>query len=144
MNTQKTNFYINKTKVYRLGLPILAILFLYPSIVKQYQTVVFTKQLHINTSKQEPPRIAFKLVSADLKKEGFSESPALAMKVVDRIGAGDAVLALTSLCAVRKVPSEVISLIGNLAGAQAVMIVGNRSAIDRVQLIKSAESLLKK
>lgn len=74
MNTQKTNFYINKTKVYRLGLPILAILFLYPSIVKQYQTVVFTKQLHINTSKQEPPRIAFKLVSADLKKEGFSET----------------------------------------------------------------------
>ncbi len=74
MNTQKTNFYFNKTKVYRFGLPLLAILFLYPSIVKQYKTVVFTKQLHINTSKQEPPRIAFKLMAADLKKEDYSET----------------------------------------------------------------------
>ena len=77
------------------------------------------------------------------RKEKFSECPAFATKVVDRIGAGDAVLALTSLCAAKKVPGDVIGFLGNLVGAQAVMIVGNRSSIDRVQLIKSMESFLK-
>ena len=77
------------------------------------------------------------------KKEKFNECPALATKVVDRIGAGDAVLALTSLCAAKKVPGDVIGFLGNLVGAQAVMIVGNRSSIDRVQLVKSMESFLK-
>jgi rfaE bifunctional protein kinase chain/domain/rfaE bifunctional protein nucleotidyltransferase chain/domain len=76
-------------------------------------------------------------------KKQYSECPAFATKVVDRIGAGDAVLALTSLCAAKKVPGDVIGFLGNLVGAQAVMIVGNRSAIDRVQLIKSMESFLK-
>jgi len=76
-------------------------------------------------------------------KSNYSNCPAFAVKVVDRVGAGDALLALTSLCATKKIPGEVIGFLGNLAGAQAVMIIGNRSAIDRVQLLKSVESLLK-
>lgn len=76
-------------------------------------------------------------------KSNYSNCPAFAVKVVDRVGAGDALLALTSLCAAKKIPGEVIGFLGNLAGAQAVMIIGNRSAIDRVQLLKSVESLLK-
>ena len=75
--------------------------------------------------------------------EGVHESPALAVKVVDRIGAGDAVLAVTSLCAAQGMPADVIGFIGNLIGAQAVMIVGNSASIDRVRLLKSVESLLK-
>lgn len=77
------------------------------------------------------------------KKDDFNECPAFAVKVVDRIGAGDAVLALTSLLTAKKVPGEVVGFLGNLVGAQAVMIVGNRASIDRVQLLKSVESLLK-
>lgn len=76
-------------------------------------------------------------------KQQFSDCPAFATKVVDRIGAGDAVLALTSLCAAVDAPRDIIGFLANLVGAQAVMIVGNRSAIDRLQLIKSMESLLK-
>lgn len=75
--------------------------------------------------------------------EGVYESPALAVKVVDRIGAGDAVLAVTSLCTAQGMPADVIGFIGNLIGAQAVMIVGNSASIDRVRLLKSVESLLK-
>lgn len=75
--------------------------------------------------------------------EGFSECPAFAMKVVDRIGAGDSVLAMTSLCAAANVPSEVLGFLGNLAGAQAVTIVGNSASISRVSMLKSVESLLK-
>ncbi|MCM2303724.1 MAG: PfkB family carbohydrate kinase [Elusimicrobia bacterium] len=75
--------------------------------------------------------------------EGFSECPAFAMKVVDRIGAGDSVLAMTSLASAAKLPAEVIGFLGNLAGAQAVTIVGNSASISRVAMLKSVEALLK-
>ncbi len=76
-------------------------------------------------------------------EDGFFESPSLAVKVVDRIGAGDALFALTAPCVAMQVPSEAVGLIGNLAGAQAVMTVGNSSSVDRVALQRSVESLLK-
>ena len=77
------------------------------------------------------------------KKEGFTACPAFAMEVVDRVGAGDAVLALTSVMYADSVSADVISFVGNLVGADAVSIVGNRRSIDRVRLIKSITSLMK-
>lgn len=74
---------------------------------------------------------------------GFVETPALASKVVDRIGAGDAVLSLTSLCAAAGVPEDAIGFIANAIGALAVQIVCNRTSIERTQLIRFIESLLK-
>ena len=76
-------------------------------------------------------------------QEGFFESPALAMKVVDRVGAGDAVLAISSICEARGFPADITGFVSNLAGAQACTIVGNRSSIDRVVLFKSIEALMK-
>jgi len=77
------------------------------------------------------------------KEDGFTACPAFAVKVVDRVGAGDAVLALTSVMSTDSVPADVISFVGNLVGADAVSIVGNKRAIDRVKLMKSITSLLK-
>jgi hypothetical protein len=65
------------------------------------------------------------------------------MEVVDRVGAGDAVLALTSVMSADNVSADVISFVGNLVGADAVSIVGNRRSIDRVKLMKSIASLMK-
>ena len=75
--------------------------------------------------------------------EGFFESPALALKVVDRIGAGDAVLALTAPLVAAGVPHDVIGFLANVIGAEAVEIVGNRSCIERIPLIRHIESLLR-
>jgi len=75
--------------------------------------------------------------------EGFIQYPSLAVRVVDRLGAGDAVLALTSLCAAVGMSGEVMSFIANVVGAQAVTIIGNNASIDRVQVLKTIESLLK-
>ncbi|MFL6244842.1 MAG: PfkB family carbohydrate kinase [Thermoanaerobaculia bacterium] len=77
------------------------------------------------------------------KESGFHTCPAFAVKVVDRLGAGDAVLAITALCAARKMPPDVIGLIGNLVGAQAVRIVGNSRSIDPGELMTSVETLLR-
>ena len=75
--------------------------------------------------------------------EDFLESPSLAIKVTDRLGAGDALLALSSLCAAQGMPADIMNFIANVVGAQAVTIIGNSASIDRVQVLKSVESLLK-
>ena len=74
---------------------------------------------------------------------GFCEIPALADQVVDRIGAGDAFLTLTALCAAQNAPMEVVGFIGNAAGAQAVKTIGHRNSIQLGPLFKHIRTLLK-
>ena len=76
-------------------------------------------------------------------EEGFFEVPAFAGQVVDRIGSGDAFLSVTAPCVAQNVPLEVVGFIGNVAGAQAVATVGNRTPIQRGPLIRHIEHLLK-
>lgn len=76
-------------------------------------------------------------------REGFFEVPAFAGQVVDRVGAGDAFLSVTALCAAQGVPVELLGFIGNVVGAQAVATVGHRSSVQRPALLKHVESLLK-
>jgi len=75
--------------------------------------------------------------------EGFVEVPAFATRVVDRIGAGNAFLAVTALCAVQQIPLELLSFIGNVVGAQAVTSVGGRDSIEQIPLCRHIEHLLK-
>jgi len=77
------------------------------------------------------------------KAEGFFEIPAFTQHVVDRIGAGDALLSLTALCVAQQAPMEVVGFIGNVVGAEAVQIIGNKTPIERVSLFKHIVSLLK-
>lgn len=74
---------------------------------------------------------------------GLVDIPAVAGKVVDRIGAGDAFLSVSSLLAAQGAPLDVVGFAGNAAGALAVATVANRDAIDRVAYCKQIESLLK-
>jgi bifunctional ADP-heptose synthase (sugar kinase/adenylyltransferase) len=76
-------------------------------------------------------------------QEGFNECPALAGEVVDRVGAGDTFLSLAAPCVARGVPLDVVNFIGNVAGAQAVATVGNRSPLRPVPVFRNIESLLK-
>lgn len=73
----------------------------------------------------------------------LSQVPAFATHVVDRVGAGDAVLCVTSLCVAAGAPAEITALIGNVVGAEAVTIMGNQRAIDRIGLFRHIECLLK-
>jgi len=75
--------------------------------------------------------------------EGFCEVPAFTGRVVDRVGAGDAVLSITALCAVLHAPMNIIGFIGSCVGASAVGVVGNRNTIERVPLARYIECLLK-
>lgn len=75
--------------------------------------------------------------------EGFATCPAFSTRVVDLVGAGDAVFAVTSLCVANGVPQDATGFIGNLVGAQAVTIVGNSASVDRIQLLKAVEAMMK-
>jgi rfaE bifunctional protein nucleotidyltransferase chain/domain len=74
---------------------------------------------------------------------GFRDVPAFTSHIVDRVGAGDAVFAVTSLCAQQGAPGDVLGFIGNAVGAQAVGIVGNRQAVERAAVLKYMDALLK-
>ncbi len=74
---------------------------------------------------------------------GFHDVPAFATQVTDRVGAGDAVLALTSLLASVDAPWELVGFVGNVAGAQMVTELGNRVPVSKIPLAKHIISLLK-
>ena len=77
------------------------------------------------------------------KSSGFVDVPAFATQVADRVGAGDSVLALTSLLVAQGVSWEVAGFVGNVAGAQTVSVLGNRSPVSKQSLAKYVISLLK-
>lgn len=74
---------------------------------------------------------------------GFHETPAFAAKVVDRVGAGDGVLAVTSLLVKLGAPWDIVGLIGNAAGGMCVAELGNRTPLAKVPLSRYIVSLLK-
>jgi rfaE bifunctional protein kinase chain/domain/rfaE bifunctional protein nucleotidyltransferase chain/domain len=77
------------------------------------------------------------------RDEGFFETPGFALRTVDRVGAGDAVFAIGSVCAALGAPIDMIGFIGNAVGSEAVGIVGNQRFIERAALLKHIEALLK-
>jgi rfaE bifunctional protein nucleotidyltransferase chain/domain len=77
------------------------------------------------------------------RDEGYFHVPAFAIRVVDRVGAGDAVLSLTSPCAAVGVPPQVLGFIANVVGAEACMIMGHRSFIEPTSLFRHITSLMK-
>jgi bifunctional ADP-heptose synthase (sugar kinase/adenylyltransferase) len=70
------------------------------------------------------------------------EVPALTRDVVDRMGAGDAYLAVSSPCAAAGLPLDVVTLLGSAAGALAVRIVGNRASVEPAAVERLVAELL--
>jgi bifunctional ADP-heptose synthase (sugar kinase/adenylyltransferase) len=68
--------------------------------------------------------------------------PPLECDVVDTVGAGDAFFSVAALAAARGLPIGLATFLGQLAGAQAVRIVGNAKPISRQNLIQSGMALL--
>ncbi|MCR4304405.1 MAG: PfkB family carbohydrate kinase [Gallionella sp.] len=73
----------------------------------------------------------------------FHNVPALATRVIDRIGAGDAFLSLAGICLARGLDAQVAAFVGSVAAAMDVQIVCNREPINPVGLNKYVTTLLK-
>jgi rfaE bifunctional protein kinase chain/domain/rfaE bifunctional protein nucleotidyltransferase chain/domain len=71
------------------------------------------------------------------------KAPALAPFVKDRVGAGDALLSITSLLVSVGAPTEIVTFYGNLVGAWAVSFIGNEKSLEQGLLFRQVASLLK-
>ncbi len=73
----------------------------------------------------------------------FAEAPALMTHTVDRVGAGDAVFAVTACCAAVGMPLDLLTFIASVVGTIAVGIVGNSRYIERESLLSAIEGWLR-
>ncbi len=70
-------------------------------------------------------------------------APAFAQQIRDRVGAGDALFAVTSMLSSVGAPKDVTGFYGNLAGAAVISELGNRKSVSIVDLCRHASALLK-
>lgn len=76
------------------------------------------------------------------KCKGIDQCPAFTLTVKDTVGAGDAFYSIAGLYAAAGAPTELGTFMGNIAGALGSNIVGNREAVEKVNVLKYAGTLL--
>ena len=69
--------------------------------------------------------------------------PGFALKVVDKIGSGDALLALLSVSIYNKIDEDLSLFIASIAAAQSVESIGNSSPVNKLKLLKTISHFLK-
>ncbi len=79
----------------------------------------------------------------EYKKNKIINCPAFSDKVVDKVGAGDTMLAIISLCLKLKIPSDLSLFLGSLAGANSVESMGNSEILNKNNLLRKIEFILK-
>jgi len=82
-------------------------------------------------------------ITFERNQEAVHTVPAVARKIVDTVGAGDAFLAVTSPLVAAGTPMNLVGFIGNVVGALQVAVVGNRHSVDKAALVKGVTALLK-
>jgi sugar/nucleoside kinase (ribokinase family) len=75
--------------------------------------------------------------------QGTRHIPVFTKTVVDTVGAGDAFLAVTSPLVAAGGDMELVGFVGNAVGAIKVGIVGHRTSVEKIPLLKYLTTLLK-
>jgi sugar/nucleoside kinase (ribokinase family) len=73
----------------------------------------------------------------------FMVCPAFASKIVDKVGSGDAMLALLSASLRSGCDEKISLLIGSLAAAQSVETIGNSKSVSKNTVLKTLQHVLK-
>tara|TARA_X000000950_G_scaffold171985_1_gene209519 strand:+ start:20275 stop:21801 length:1527 start_codon:yes stop_codon:yes gene_type:complete len=73
----------------------------------------------------------------------INKVPALVTNIIDSVGAGDAFLAITSPFVASGLPMSEVGILGNIAGAIKVNIIGHRFSVDKITFMKYLKTLLK-
>jgi rfaE bifunctional protein kinase chain/domain/rfaE bifunctional protein nucleotidyltransferase chain/domain len=77
------------------------------------------------------------------KNKKIINCPAFANKIIDKVGAGDAFLALFSICDYNNLDPELSMLVASLTAATSVESIGNSKFISKEYLLKSIQYFLK-
>lgn len=81
------------------------------------------------------------IITNDHGKSFFT--PIFSSKVVDTVGAGDAVFSYTALCYTKGMPVDLTAFIGNAVGAIAVQSVCNKKSVEKFELLELIDTILK-
>lgn len=76
-------------------------------------------------------------------KNKFYKNDAFSKTAVDKIGAGDTMLAIMAACLYKNFSEDLSLLVGSIAAAKSVKSIGNKYPISRNDLLKTLEHLLK-
>jgi len=69
-------------------------------------------------------------------------TPIFSPKIVDTVGAGDAVFSYTALCSAKGLPLDLTTFVGNMVGALAVQIMGNKESVEKYAVLEFISSIL--
>ena len=75
-------------------------------------------------------------------KNSFNYSEAYADRIVDKVGAGDTMLSILSICLYKKIDPDLSLLISSFCAAQSVKSIGNKFSIDKSILLKDLQHYL--
>ena len=78
-----------------------------------------------------------------IDKNKIYKCPAFANKSIDKVGAGDAMLSIISLCLYKKIDKELSLFLGSLAGAFSVQNIGNSKPLLKSDLERNLEYIMK-
>ena len=76
------------------------------------------------------------------KHNQFNHCEAFAKSAMDKVGAGDAMLSLISLCLKSKFNRDLAMFISSLGAAQSVQNIGNKEALNKAKIFKSISHLI--
>ena len=77
------------------------------------------------------------------KNNKVYKCPAFTNTVVDKVGAGDTMMSISALCCEKKLNNNVNLFISSIAAVQAVNTIGNKNQINKVNLLKTINHMLK-
>ena len=107
---------------------------LYYKLLKRFSEVSVDQQAGMFSLMDKKVANALKKCS---EKNKYYHCPAFAVKIVDKIGAGDAMLALLSCSIKTGFDADLALFMGSLAAAQSVETIGNSAPVSKVQLLKT-------
>ncbi|MBF0568107.1 MAG: adenylyltransferase/cytidyltransferase family protein [Nitrospirae bacterium] len=73
----------------------------------------------------------------------ITKVPAFATNIVDVVGAGDALFTYAASCLAVDMPAEAASFVGNVVGALAVQIVGNKNPVEKYEVLQFMNRMLR-
>ena len=77
------------------------------------------------------------------KKNKFSFAPAFGKKIVDKVGAGDSMIPIISICLANKVDEDIALLLGSIFAAESIKYEANNYKLDKKKLIDTIKTMLK-
>ena len=82
-------------------------------------------------------------ISINKKNKNIIKAPSFSKSVVDKVGAGDSMLAIMSLAFKNKIPEDISMLFGALAGSFNVKSLANSNSLKKNELLRTLEYSLK-